>query len=161
MQSLCKYVMNSFCLVCCMWACLCWPKQYLYLLYVFQTEHFLLSSWSSDGCYGSETAKKIPRISWGGKKMVPLRFAERSCLWHHSHSPMISLTLLLCWVHAVPLVCLYVHICVRVFFHTCYGSPQNITTLSPHLVSSFSEYLGSHWQSVVCYTDMLFVCRGS
>lgn len=51
-----------------------------------------------------------------GGKMVPLRFAERSCLWHHSHSPMISLTLLLCWVHAVPLVCLYVHICVRVFF---------------------------------------------
>lgn len=117
MQSLCKYVMNSFCLVCCMWACLCWPKQYLYLLYVFQTEHFLLSSWSSDGCYGSETAKKIPRISRGGKKMVPLRFAERSCLWHHSHSPMISLTLLLCWVHAVPLVCLYGHMCqVFVFF---------------------------------------------
>lgn len=27
--------------------------------------------------------------------------------------------------------------------------------------SSFSDYLGSHWQSIVCYTDMLFVYRGS
>lgn len=160
MQSLCKYVMNSFCLVCCMWACLCWPKQYLYLLYVFQTEHFLLSSWSSDGCYGSETAKKIPRISWGGKN-GPFAVCWKELL-------MTSFTLahdLFDSVAVLGACCSSsVHICAYMcqgFFHACYGSPQNITTLSPHLVSSFSEYLGSHWQSVVCYTDMLFVCRGS
>lgn len=107
MQSLCKYVMNSFCLVCCMWACLFWPKQYLYLLYVFQTAfsskqlefRWLLRIWDCQ-----EDSQNHLR----GKKMVPLRFAERSCLWHRSHSSMISSTLLLCWLHAVPLVCLYV-----------------------------------------------------
>lgn len=46
-----------------------------------------------------------------------------------------------CCSSSVP-ICAYM--CQGFFFHTCYGSPQNIATLSPHLVSSFSEYLGSH-----------------
>lgn len=115
MQSLCKYVMNSFCLVCCMWACLCWPKQYLYLLYVFPNRAFSPKQLEFRWLLRIWDCQQDSQNQLRGK-MVPLRFAERSCLWHHSHSPMISLTLLLCWVHAVPLVCLYVHICVRLFF---------------------------------------------
>lgn len=92
------------------------------------------------------------------KKDAPSHSAEEGCPWHHSHSPTLSLTLLLCWLHAVPLSRLYPLVCMCVcFFHTCYGSPPNFAALSPCLVSSFLFFFFSRlpWLSLTEYSVIL------
>lgn len=161
----------------CMSACLC----LLVCIYVcFRPSIF---SWAVGGrvVMGLRLSRKFPESIQ--KRDSPSCSAERGCPWHHSHSPTVSdpvaVSVACCCFLLSPIgLCLRMCMCTSVclcfvsmesFFHTCYGSPPKLCNLealvpphtAPACTSSFSDYLGSHWQSIVCCTDMLFVYRGS
>ncbi len=159
---------------------------YLYLC-LFQAETFLLSSRRLGGL-GSVTVKKIPRIHsekrlafmlcWrGGLPMTSFKLTH--CLFDPAAVSVVLLfVFLLSPIGLCLSVCMHAFLCVCIIVCLCVVSLesstpamarlQNSATLrlspphtAPACTSSLSDYLGSYWQSIVCYTDKLFVYRGS
>lgn len=105
----------------------------------------------------SHSEKKLSFCSAGG-----------CCPWHQLHSP----TVWPCCVLFPPwaTVCDVAYVCVCVVKLEIYFVPAppklcNLEALIPQhrdcLHFLLSEHLSSHWQSIVCDTDVLFVYRGS
>lgn len=150
---------------------------YLCLLYLFQAEHFLLSSRRS-GVYGSTAVKKIPRIHsekrlafmlrWRGLPMTSFTLAH--CLFDPVVAVSVGALFLFLLSPIGPCVCMCLRVPVickpgKLFPHLLWLASKTLQPWGSHpphtAPTSFSGYLGSHWQSIVCYTDMPFVYRGS
>lgn len=99
-------------------------------------------------------------------------------LWPRCCVCCVEFLFLLSPIGLYPCLCVHVvhnFVCVPVFCklaklfpHLLWLSSKTLQPWGSHpptqplpALPLFSEYLGSHWQSIVCYTDMLFVYRGS
>lgn len=125
---------------------------------------------------GARLSRKLPESI--RKRDSPSRCIEGGGYpWHHSHSPTVSLTLLLHLFLLYPIVLCLCAVCMcikcvwvpvfcrlgKLFPHLPWLASKTLQPWGSHpphtapaCTSSFSDYLGSHWQSIVCYTDMPF-----
>lgn len=152
---------------------------YLCLLYFFQAEYFF-SPGSLVGGYGSVTCQENSQNPFRKETRLHalLKGAAHDIIHTHPLSlwPCCCVCCVLFLFLSSPIglcLCVYAHKRVfckhgKLFPHLLWLASKTLQPFglsSPHTVpactSSFPDYLGSHWLSIVCYTDMLFVYRGS
>lgn len=104
------------------------------------------------------------------EKRLSFYSAGGCCPWHHLHSPTLWPRCVLPPLH--DLLCVNMRVFCKpgnlFFFFSCTCSYQTLQPWGSNppqhrdcLHFLFSDHLHSHWQSIVCDTDVLFVYRGS